>query len=67
MYINSIELADELDSDGEMEIEVPTYEWINKAQAQLLVEHLQKVFALPIPTTLVVETVYSQEHVGDRK
>lgn len=67
MQIKSINLADELDSDGEMEIELPTKWWINKAQAQLLVEHLQEVFALPVPTMVEVETVYSHERVGDRK
>ena len=46
----SIEMADELDKDGEMEIEIDNgdfqYAWINKENAIRIIEHLKVVFEL---------------------
>ena len=46
----SIEMADELDKDGQMEIEIDNgdfqYAWINKEEAIRMIEHLNIVFEL---------------------
>ena len=48
----SIEMADELDKDGEMEMEIEIdygefcYAWVNKEQAMKMIKHLKAVFEI---------------------
>jgi hypothetical protein len=46
-----VSIDDHLDSDGEVEIIIDAYyergnEWIDKAQAEAIIAHLQRVFGL---------------------
>jgi hypothetical protein len=55
LEIGHIEIGGEVDSDGEICIDVPHYQYINKDQAKQIIEHLQKVFNLGVDNAKLLE------------